>query len=142
MFDDARPAPNQSPEQFFRRRLLIFCGAFLLASVLSLTYVFIRPALYRAVALVEITPPELVAESSDAKLAPGLEGDPKSFLTEVKVLTSRPPGGGDGQAAEESGPAAGLGKKTRWARCRRCCRPSRSRAPNWVQVSAIGAQRS
>ena len=89
MFDDARP-DSQSPEQFFRRRLFVFCGAFLFASLLSLTYVFIRPAEYRAVALVEITPPELVAESADARLAPGLEGDPKSFLTEVKVITSRP----------------------------------------------------
>jgi uncharacterized protein involved in exopolysaccharide biosynthesis len=90
MFDDPPPAPSQSPEQFFRRRLLVFCGAFLFASLLSLTWVFIRPAEYRAVALVEITPPELGAESADARLAPGLEGDPKSFLTEVKVVTSRP----------------------------------------------------
>jgi uncharacterized protein involved in exopolysaccharide biosynthesis len=77
------------PERVSRRRLIVFCCSFILASAVSLGYVYSRPAEYRAVARVQISPAGLVAESTDAK-SPGLQGDPKSFLTEVQVLTSRP----------------------------------------------------
>ena len=70
--------------------MLVFCCSFLIACALSLTYVYSRPAEYRAVARVQISPAGLVVEATDTK-APGLQGgDPKSFLTEVQVLTSRP----------------------------------------------------
>ena len=39
-----------------RRRRLVFLGVFALASVLSLCYTLLRPAEFRAVARVEITP--------------------------------------------------------------------------------------
>ena len=54
-----------------------------------MTYVYTRPAEYRAVARLQISPAGIVAEGNDAR-APALQGDPKSFLTEVQVLTSRP----------------------------------------------------
>jgi succinoglycan biosynthesis transport protein ExoP len=77
------------PEHSSRRRLIVFCCSFILACAASLGYVYSRPAEYRAVARVQISPAGLVAESNDAR-SPGLQGDPKSFLTEVQVLTSRP----------------------------------------------------
>ena len=67
----------------------MFCCAFILALAASLTYVYTRPAEYRAVARVQVTPAGFVAEANDDK-SPGLQSDPKSFLTEVQVLTSRP----------------------------------------------------
>ena len=77
------------PPRPSRRRLFVFCCSFLIACAVSLGYVYSRPAEYRAVARVQISPAGLVAEATDAK-SPGLQGDPKSFLTEVQVLTSRP----------------------------------------------------
>jgi polysaccharide biosynthesis transport protein len=77
------------PPRSSRRRLFVFCCSFLIACAVSLSYVYSRPAEYRAVARVQISPAGLVAEATDAK-SPGLQGDPKSFLTEVQVLTSRP----------------------------------------------------
>jgi uncharacterized protein involved in exopolysaccharide biosynthesis len=76
-----------------RRRLLVFLGVFALASVVSLSYTFLRAPEYRALSVLKIIPgsdaprpietvtgqpPEQVAESA------------KPFLTEVQVLTSRP----------------------------------------------------
>src|SRR5258708_29142770 len=77
------------PERPSRRRLIVFCGTFIFACAASLGYVYSQPPEYRAVARVQISPAGLVAEATDAK-SPGLQGDPKSFLTEVEVLTSRP----------------------------------------------------
>ncbi|HXJ02438.1 MAG TPA: tyrosine-type recombinase/integrase [Micropepsaceae bacterium] len=51
---------------------------------------YTRPAEYRAVARLEIKPAGVVAEATDDTKSPGLQSDPKSFLTEVQVLTSRP----------------------------------------------------
>jgi polysaccharide biosynthesis transport protein len=73
-----------------RRRAILFPCAFLLACAVSLTYVYTRPAEYRAVARLQISPASVVAESDDAKAQPSVKDDPKSFLTEVQVLTSRP----------------------------------------------------
>jgi succinoglycan biosynthesis transport protein ExoP len=77
------------PERSPRRRLIVFCCSFIIACAASLAYVYSQPPEYRAVARVQISPAGLVAESTDAK-SPGLQGDPKSFLTQVQVLTSRP----------------------------------------------------
>lgn len=76
------------PERSYRR-LIVFCGAFILACAVSLGYVYSRAPEYRAIARLQISPAGMVAESNDTK-APELQGDPKSFLTEVQVLTSRP----------------------------------------------------
>ncbi|HEY4266198.1 MAG TPA: tyrosine-type recombinase/integrase [Micropepsaceae bacterium] len=77
------------PERSSRRRLIVFSCSFILACAVSLGYVYSRPAEYRAIARVHISPAGVVAESTDTK-SPALQGDPKSFLTEVQVLTSRP----------------------------------------------------
>ncbi len=141
MLDDARPADSIRPEQFFRRRLLVFGGAFLLASLISLTYVFIRPAEYRAVALVEITPPDIVSESSDARLTPGLKGDAKSFLTEVKVLTSRPLVEVAAKRLKAAGLLPDLGKDPAGA-LQGMLRAEPVRGTQLVQVVASGTEQS
>ena len=69
---------------------MVFSCTFILACAVSLGYVYTRPAEYRALARLQISPAESVAESNDAKSSPELKNDPKSFLTEVQVLTSRP----------------------------------------------------
>jgi len=90
VFDDLPPAVTDDPERVSRRRILVFSGALLLACAVSLAYVYLRPPEYRAVALMQISPPEMVAESNDGTKTPDMLSDPKSFATEVQVLTSRP----------------------------------------------------
>ena len=67
----------------------MFCGTFFLACAISLTYVYTRPAEYRAIARLLISPAGGVEEATDAT-SPALKQDPNSFLTEVQVMTSRP----------------------------------------------------
>lgn len=73
-----------------RRRAIVFCAVFLPAVTASLVYVFTLPPEYRAVARLQISPASVVTQPSDAKDAPTVETDTKSFLTEVQTLTSRP----------------------------------------------------
>jgi polysaccharide biosynthesis transport protein len=73
-----------------RRRAVVFCCAFLLAAAASLTWVYTRPAEYRAVARLHISPALIVTQPIEAKDTPAMATDAKSFLTEVQVLTSRP----------------------------------------------------
>ena len=73
-----------------RRRALVFCCAFFPALAASLTYVYTRPAEYRAVARLRISPAAVVTQPTDAKDTPAVATDVKSFLTEVQILTSRP----------------------------------------------------
>ncbi len=73
-----------------RRRALVFCCAFLLAAAVSLTWVYTRPAEYRAVARLHISPASTVTQPTEAKDTPAMATDAKAFLTEVQVLTSRP----------------------------------------------------
>jgi len=69
---------------------VVFCCAFFPAVAASLTYVYTRPAEYRAVARLRISPAAVVTQPTDAKDTPAVATDAKSFLTEVQVLTSRP----------------------------------------------------
>lgn len=84
-----------------RRRLLAFLGVFGLACLLSLSYTFLRPAEYRALARMQITPassappPVSIATSPSTVFsadgqANQVSDGTKPFLTEVEVLTSRP----------------------------------------------------
>jgi len=73
-----------------RRRILVFCCAFFPALAASLTYVYTRPAEYRAVARLRISPAAVVTQPTDQTDTPTVATDAKSFLTEVQVLTSRP----------------------------------------------------
>ena len=76
-----------------RRRLLVFTGVFAAACILGLAITFLRPPVYRAVALLQITPgataPRPIETVSGQSGAPAAESD-KPFLTEVQVLGSRP----------------------------------------------------
>ena len=73
-----------------RRRLFVFVATFLVASAISLTYTFIRPAEYRASARVQINPGSLISEAM--RPTGGSQGAeaPRSLLTELQVLASRP----------------------------------------------------
>jgi polysaccharide biosynthesis transport protein len=73
-----------------RRRILVFCCTFLPALAASLTYVYTRPAEYRAVARLRISPAAVVTQPTEQTDTPTVATDAKSFLTEVQVLTSRP----------------------------------------------------
>ncbi len=84
-----------------RRRLLVFLGVFALTCLISLSYTFLRPAEYRASALIQITPassappPVSIATSPSAvyaedRQASQVSDGTKHLLTEVEVLTSRP----------------------------------------------------
>ena len=83
-----------------RRRLVVFCGVFLGVLCVGLIYTFARPAQYRAVARLQITPPTGLAAATPPAGAPlatttgpaTAMGDdvPRPLLGEVQVLTSRP----------------------------------------------------
>jgi polysaccharide biosynthesis transport protein len=78
------------PARSSRRRVVAFLAAFLPAAAAGLVYVYSQPPEYRAVARLQISPAAAVAQATDAKDAPAVVTDAKSFLTEVQVLTSRP----------------------------------------------------
>jgi succinoglycan biosynthesis transport protein ExoP len=75
-------------ERTNRRRRRVFLGTLVIALVLSLGFTWLRPAEYRASALLEIT----AATEAPAARGPGgnVSESAKPFLTEVQVLTSRP----------------------------------------------------
>jgi succinoglycan biosynthesis transport protein ExoP len=73
-----------------RRRAVAFFVAFLPAAAASLIWVYSQPPEYRAAARLQISPAAGVAQATEAKDAPAVVTDAKSFLTEVQVLTSRP----------------------------------------------------
>jgi polysaccharide biosynthesis transport protein len=73
-----------------RRRAVVFGCAFLSAAAASLSWVYTRPAEYRAVARLHISPASIVTQPTEAKDTPAMATDAQSFLTEVQVLTSRP----------------------------------------------------
>jgi succinoglycan biosynthesis transport protein ExoP len=78
------------PARSSRRRAVAFFVAFLPAAAASLIYVYSQPPEYRAVARLQISPAAGVAQAAEAKDAPAVVTDAKSFLTEVQVLTSQP----------------------------------------------------
>jgi uncharacterized protein involved in exopolysaccharide biosynthesis len=80
-------SPTQSAN---RRKLVVFLAVFALASVLSLTYTFIRPAEYRASARVQIDPGSVMVEAVKPLGGSQAADAPRPFLTELQVLTSRP----------------------------------------------------
>jgi uncharacterized protein involved in exopolysaccharide biosynthesis len=82
---DAIPPPRLS-----RRRAVVFLVTLVFALAASLTYVYMRPAEYRAMARLQIAPAAAVTQPTSTKDTPTVATDAKSFLTEVQVLTSRP----------------------------------------------------
>ncbi len=75
-----------------RRRLRVFLGTLIVALTGSLAYTFLRAPEYRATARLDITPGvgSVAIISSASQPAPAPSDSPKSFLTDVQVLTSRP----------------------------------------------------
>ncbi len=69
---------------------MVFFCSFIPALIASLTYVYLRPAEYRAAARLQIAPAAAVTQPTGAQSTPTLTTDAKSFLTEVQILTSRP----------------------------------------------------
>lgn len=68
-----------------RRRRAVFGLTFVIAGVLGLAFVFLRPAEYQAIARLQITLPAAAEVAVERK-----EEANALFLTEVQVLTSRP----------------------------------------------------
>jgi uncharacterized protein involved in exopolysaccharide biosynthesis len=82
-------APRAHPSN--RRRLVVFLATLLAALGVSVAFVWLRPAEYRAIARVEITPATMAAPNAPS--AQIISTEPESarpFLTEVQILTSRP----------------------------------------------------
>jgi uncharacterized protein involved in exopolysaccharide biosynthesis len=79
-----------SPGPTSRRRIRVFGLVFLVAGCTSLLYTFIRPAIYRVTARLEITPALAAAQNKDKVAISVGEKGSQAFLTEVQVLTSRP----------------------------------------------------
>jgi uncharacterized protein involved in exopolysaccharide biosynthesis len=69
-----------------RRRVFIFSVVLLVCLLLSLSYTFMRSAIYMANARVQITPSGAVATRD--RLAP--QGGSQAFLVEVQLLSNRP----------------------------------------------------
>lgn len=75
-------------ERTNRRRLRVFLGTLVVALVFSLGFTWLRPAVYRSAAMLEIVPG---VESAASRNATGSAPESaKPFLTEVQILTSRP----------------------------------------------------
>ena len=80
------------------RRLVVFSCVCLAVLALGLTYTVMQPAEYQATARLEITPAsattapagDTAGAKTGAETGGGAPHGPRSFLTEVQVLTSRP----------------------------------------------------
>ena len=94
--DPAYGEPGRSAtERANRRRLIVFLSVFCLGTAGGLSYDFLRPAEYRAISRLQITPASYVAPSDAPNVpggaAPAAPSDPeRPFLTEVQKLSSRP----------------------------------------------------
>ncbi|MBK9572668.1 MAG: tyrosine-type recombinase/integrase [Rhodoferax sp.] len=69
-----------------RRRVLVFGGVFLLCALISLSYTYLRPAIYLASARLQITPP---AKLPAPQAVAAVDSTP-DFLLESQILNSRP----------------------------------------------------
>lgn len=69
-----------------RRRVLVFGGVFLLCALISLSYTFLRPAIYLASARLQVTPP---AKLPVPEAVTPADTTP-DFLLESQILNSRP----------------------------------------------------
>lgn len=68
-----------------RRRIIVFCAVFLLSAIASLSYTFMRPAIYMASARLQVTP----AAKLPRVEAPAADNTP-AVLVELQILNSRP----------------------------------------------------
>ena len=75
-------------ERTNRRRLRVFLGTLAFALAVSLGFTWLRPAVYRSAALLEIVPG--VESAASRRAAGSAPESAKPFLTEVQILTSRP----------------------------------------------------
>jgi uncharacterized protein involved in exopolysaccharide biosynthesis len=77
-----------------RRRLIVFLTTLVVALVVSLCYVWLRPPEYRASARIEIIPATTTAPAAagaaNASASSAESETSRPFLTEVQILTSRP----------------------------------------------------
>lgn len=77
-------APRRS--QAMRRRLTVFLGVFVLCAIVSLAYNFLRPAVYRADARVQITPSSIAPSVASS----GARDGTQDFMVELQIFSSRP----------------------------------------------------
>jgi polysaccharide biosynthesis transport protein len=88
----AYAAPESVPPSGrMRLRVIVFFSVFLLCAVLSLSYTYMRPAVYAASARIQVMPSEKLAPATaaSAAIAGGAAG-PQALLVELQILNSRP----------------------------------------------------
>ncbi len=81
--DEYYPGFDHSPSRRSRHRIGIFSGVFALACMLSLTYTFMRPAVYRSAATLLITLPDRAEQTDNA-------GFVQNVAIQRQVLTKHP----------------------------------------------------
>ena len=77
-------------KQANRRKLAVFLGTFVLAGAAGLFYTLTRPPEYRASARIQINPGSVQVEAARPDGGSRATDAPRTFLTELQVLTSRP----------------------------------------------------
>jgi polysaccharide biosynthesis transport protein len=85
-------APESAPaSRRMRLRVMVFFSVFLLCAVLSLSYTYMRPAVYGASARIQVMPSEKLTPATAASAAiAGGAGGPQALLVELQILNSRP----------------------------------------------------
>ena len=118
-----------------RRRLRVFLGTLVVALIVSLAYTFLRPAVYRASARLEITPAAAAPASMPTQTQISIAGpEPvRPFLTEVQVLTSRPVLEEVLQRLNSAGTNLAISARIRSRRCS----PASRQCPSRARTSSI-----
>lgn len=145
------PAPAQPARSGrMRRRILVFSCVFLLCAVLSLTYTFMRPAVYSASARIQVMPSERLVPAetrpSGATGAPPTASTARmdstqALLVELQILNSRPLLEKVVKRLQDQGELRGLGTDPVLA-VQEMLTVTRVQDTNVVQLEAQGGERA
>ncbi|HSV51381.1 MAG TPA: Wzz/FepE/Etk N-terminal domain-containing protein [Burkholderiaceae bacterium] len=126
-----------------RRRVLVFFSVFLLCAVLSLTYTYMRPAVYSASARIQVMPSEKVPTVGGASsaAAPARSDNPQALLVELQILNSRPLLEKVVKRLQDQGELRGLGADPVLA-VQEMLTVTRVQDTNVVQLEAQGPERA
>lgn len=130
------PAQPVASSVRMRRRVLVFFSVFLLCAALSLTYTYMRPAVYSASARIQVTPSEKLPDGAVAR-----PDSPQALLVELQILNSRPVLEKVVKRLQEQGELQGLGPDPVLA-VQDMLTVTRVQDTNVVQLEAQGPERS
>ena len=105
-----RHNPIDVADQHAWRGWIIFLTVFFVFAAASLTFIYTRPAEYRAESRLKISPARTVSEADQIR-PPSLQDQPASFLTEAQTITSRPVIEEAIARLQRTGALAGLGSE-------------------------------